>query len=112
MLGYNPPINDLTESNILKYLTTLTLFCKNFLQTDLYNFKIHSLASLSILFLKKHHNLIFQQYPNEVLHFFNLSYFGGRCEVFKPGMFYNVASFDFTAMYGNILTTIFPKKFF
>lgn len=99
------------DDAILQYLKTLNAFCLDKLGCDLYNFKVHSLASLAMLFLNKYNTTLFAKFSEDVLAFTKPAFFGGRCELYAPGEHTYATSFDFPSMYGNILTGYFPKDF-
>lgn len=109
-LGFEKSI-DINPTIAQTYLFNLNKFCVEYLQRDLYDFKITSLASLAVYFMNQNPTPLYAAFSDEILAFIKRAFFGGRCELICPGEFKNIASFDFPSMYGTILKDSFPATF-
>lgn len=96
---------------LLIWLKELNGFINQNLNTSLYDFKVNSIASLAMLFVQQQAPHILITLPDDMNEFIKKAYFGGRCELLRPGSHEFSASFDFPSMYGRLLLDNFPNGF-
>lgn len=96
---------------ITKHLTVLNEFLNQELGISLFYFRVNSIAAVSMLLLKKYHPSLIQKFSPATEEFIRKSFYGGHCELYSPGTHYNVAYYDFPAMYGSLLAESFPKLY-
>lgn len=102
-------LEDQNYKLLLNNLIELDEFLVKEVNAGLFDYKINSIGSAAMLFLKKYKNYeVFLTLPENQEKLIKTAYYGGRCELFQPGVHKKLLFYDFPSMYGNIMLDEFP----